>query len=198
MNIVFDLGGVVVLWQPDRIIGRMFDDKQTQEIVKTEIFEHPDWLDLDKGILDTSGAIERGATRTKLPDAIIRELFQQIPLSLKPVLGTLNLIRSVRRNGHKVFALSNIHLASIEYIERAYSFLDLFDGVVISSRIHKVKPDAEIFEYLLNKYGLVAEETVFIDDTEDNLVGAAKLGIQPIRFENPDQCEEELKRMGCI
>jgi putative hydrolase of the HAD superfamily len=91
-----------------------------------------------------------------------------------------------------------MHLASIKYIERVYSFLDLFDGIVISSRIHKLKPDEEIFEYLLNRYGLVAEETIFIDDTDVNLIGAAKLGIQPIRFENPDQCERELKRMGCI
>ena len=198
MNIVFDLGGVVVLWQPDQIIRATFEDKRTREKVKLEIFEHPDWLDLDRGVLDTSEAIERAAVRTKLPDAMIRELFYQIPPSLTPVFETINLIRSVKRNGHKVFALSNIHLASIEYIERMYSFLDLFDGIVISSRIQKVKPDAEIFEYLLNKYGLVAEETIFIDDTEANLMGAVKLGIQPIRFETPDQCEEELKRMGCI
>jgi putative hydrolase of the HAD superfamily len=198
LNIVFDLGGVVVLWQPDQIIRATFEDKRTREKVKLEIFEHPDWLDLDRGVLDTSEAIERAAVRTKLPDAMIRELFHQIPPSLTPVFETINLIRSVKRNGHKVFALSNIHLASIEYIERMYSFLDLFDGIVISSRIQKVKPDAEIFEYLLNKYGLVAEETIFIDDTEANLMGAVKLGIQPIRFETPDQCEEELKRMGCI
>ena len=198
MNVVFDLGGVVFSWQPDQIIKNVFEDKETQEKVKSEIFSHPEWLDLDKGILDRDEAIERSAIRTKLPRSKISELWQQIPLSLTPDGDTVRLIHSVKRYGNKVFVLSNIHLASIEYIEQEYSFWDIFDGIVISCRIQMVKPDAEIYEYLLNKYGLVASETIFIDDTEINLTAATRLGIKPIRFENPNQCECELKKIGCI
>ena len=70
--------------------------------------------------------------------------------------------------------------------------------MVISCRIHMVKPDPEIYEYLLNEYGLIAGETVFIDDTDINLNAASKFGIKPIKFENPLQCEYELKTVGCI
>jgi len=198
LNVVFDLGGVVFSWQPDQIIKSVFKDKGTQEKVREEIFAHPDWLDLDRGILDKDEAIERGTKRTNLPRSKIVELMQQIPLSLKPDRETIRLIKSVKKNGNKVFVLSNIHLASIEYIEHEYSFWNIFDGIVISSRIQMIKPDAEIYEYLLKKYGLVASETTFIDDTEINLIAPAILGIKPIHFENPHQCEVELQTIGCI
>jgi putative hydrolase of the HAD superfamily len=198
LNVVFDLGGVVFWWKPDQIIEGVFKGKDTQDRVKEELFTHPDWVDLDKGILDRADAIERAAKRTKLPRSEISDLMQQLYLSLTPIEDTVALIRAVKRNGNRVFALSNMHLAPLDHLEQTYSFWDIFDGMVISCRIHMVKPDAEIYQYLLNKYGLAAEETVFIDDTEINLTAASKLGIKTIRFENPVQCEYELKNIGCI
>ena len=67
MNIVFDLGGVVFRWQPDAIIRSVFDDSDIKDLIREEIFEHPDWVELDKGTLALTQAIERGATRTGLP-----------------------------------------------------------------------------------------------------------------------------------
>jgi putative hydrolase of the HAD superfamily len=61
-----------------------------------------------------------------------------------------------------------------------------------------VKPEAKIYEYLLTKYELDARETIFIDDTEINLIAAKRQGIKPVLFENPQQCEIELRRIGCI
>ena len=198
MNVVFDLGGVVFTWQPDLIIKSVFEDHETQEKVRSEIFAHPDWVELDRGILDRGEAIERGAIRTELSRSKISELMHQIPRSLTPIMDTVRLIHSVKRSGNKVFVLSNMHLASIEHIEQEYSFWDIFDGIVVSCRIHMVKPEEEIYKYLLNKYGLIANETIFIDDTDINLNAASRFGIKLIKFENPYQCECELKTIGCI
>ena len=198
MNVVFDLGGVIFTWQPDQIIESVFEDRETQEKVRSEIFAHPDWVELDKGILDRGEAIERGAMRTELSRSEISELMRQIPRSLIPIMDTVRLIHFVKRSGNKVFVLSNMHLASIEYIEQEYSFWDIFDGIVISCRVHMVKPEAEIYEYLLNKYGLIVNETIFIDDADINLDAASRFGIKPIKFEDPYQCECEMKTIGCI
>lgn len=198
MNVAFDLGGVVFTWQPDQIIKSVFEDRETQKKVRSEIFAHPDWVELDRGILDRGEAIERGAMRTGLSRSEISELMRQIPRSLTPIMDTVRLIHSIKRSGNKVFVLSNMHLASIEYIEQKYSFWDIFDGIVISCRIHMVKPEAEIYEYLLNKYGLIANETIFIDDVDINLDVASRLGIKPIKFKDPYQCECEMKTIGCI
>ncbi len=182
MNVVFDLGGVVFTWQPDQIIKSVFEDHETQEKVRSEIFAHPDWVELDRGILDRGEAIERGAIRTELSRSKISELMHQIPRSLTPIMDTVRLIHSVKRSGNKVFVLSNMHLASIEHIEQEYSFWDIFDGIVVSCRIHMVKPKEEIYEYLLNKYGLIVNETIFIDDTDINLNAASRFGIKIIKF----------------
>ena len=198
MNVVFDLGGVVFTWQPNQIINSVFEDRESREKVMSEIFAHPDWVELDRGTLDTDEAIERGYMRTGLSRSKLGELMRQIPRSLTPIMATVGIVNSVKKSGNKVFALSNMHSASIERLEREYSFWDLFDGMVISCRIHLVKPEAEIYEYLLNKYGLMADETIFIDDTDINLNAASKFGIRPIKFEDPLQCESELKTIGCI
>ena len=74
----------------------------------------------------------------------------------------------------------------------------MFDGIVISCRIQKVKPDIEIYQYLLNEHQLVAEETVFIDDTDVNLIAASTLGIKTIKFVSSSQCRQDLVNLKCI
>jgi 2-haloacid dehalogenase len=91
-----------------------------------------------------------------------------------------------------------MHVASIEHLEKVYTFWEVFTGVVISCRLHLCKPDPAIYAYLLETHALDGEKTLFIDDTEVNLTAAAQFGIRTIRFESPAQCERELQALGCI
>ena len=198
MNIVFDLGGVVLTWKPDEIIATVFDDPETQAVVLAGVFGHADWLELDRGTLDRDQAILRAAARTGLPESRIFELMMQVPKGLRPVPETVDLVYRLKENGHRLFCLSNMHVASMARLERVYDFWDVFEGLVISCRLHLVKPEPEIYAYLLRQYDLTAEETVFIDDTQVNVDAAARLGIRPIRFENADRCAGCLRAMGCL
>ena len=198
MNIVFDLGGVVFSWQPDTIISHVFEDSATQDLVRAEIFEHADWVELDRGTITLDQAIERGATRTGLSRQDVERLLNEVPRSLTPIEETIELIRTIRDTDNRLFVLSNMHLASITYLEQKHRIWDMFDGIVISSRIRKVKPETEIYEHLLTVYQLNPTETVFIDDTSENLVAASSIGIQTIRFVDPSQCERELVALKCI
>ena len=198
MNVVFDLGGVVFSWRPNDIIGRVFDDPDTQSLVKTQIFEHHDWVELDRGTISFDRAVERGASRTGLPHSEVRKLLDEVPRSLTPIPGSFELIRSVKESNNNLFVLSNMQFASIAYLEREHEIWDLFDGTVISCRIQKVKPDNEIYEHLLTEHQLQAHETVFIDDMSQNLAAAAALGIQTIKFVDPPQCRQDLIRLNCL
>ena len=198
MNIAFDLGGVVLTWKPDEIIATVFDDPETQAAVRAGVFEHGDWLELDRGTLDRDQAILRATARTGLPRSMISELMMQVPKGPVPVPETLDLVYRVKEHGHRLFCLSNMHAASMARLERVYDFWDVFEGLVISCRLHLIKPESEIYEYLLRQYDLKAEETVFIDDMQANVDAAASLGIHPIRFENADQCADRLKDLGCL
>ncbi|MGI9232759.1 MAG: HAD family hydrolase [Woeseiaceae bacterium] len=198
MNIVFDLGGVVFEWRPDAIIRSVFDDSETQNSARVNIFDHPDWIALDRGTIALDHAIDRGATRTGLSRQDVERLMNEVPRSLAPIEETIELIRTIRATDNKLFVLSNMSLASITHLEQNHGIWDLFDGVVISCRIQKVKPEIAIYEHLLATHGLEAAETVFIDDMNENLEAASSLGIQTIQFFDPSQCREALTTLGCM
>lgn len=192
MNIVFDLGGVVFNWQPDAIVESIFDDPATRYLVRNEIIGHADWLELDRGTMTLSHAIERGASRTGLSWQDVERVFEAVPKFLTPIEATIDLIHGLSSTENSLFVLSNMHVASIEYLEEQHDFWGVFDGVVVSSRIKMVKPEPQIYEYLLNEFQLDAAETIFIDDMPENLAAAAAAGIQTIRFIDPAQCERDL------
>jgi putative hydrolase of the HAD superfamily len=198
VNIVFDLGGVVVTWEPEAIIAKVFADPMMQALVHTEIFRHADWLALDRGTLPWQDAMRRGAQRTGLSEAGVAALLQQVPPALVAIPGTVDLLYRLKAQGHTLFCLSNMHVASIAHLEQAYTFWEVFTGVVVSCRLHVCKPEPAIYAYLLETYGLEGAHTVFIDDTEVNLTAAAQFGMRTIKFESPAQCERQLQVLGCI
>lgn len=198
MNIVFDLGGVVFTWRPDAVIASVFEDPVTQALVKAQIFQHPDWVELDRGTIDQERAIVRGSSRTGLPRKDIERLFDAVPRSLTPIPGTIDLLQAIRETANGLFVLSNMSRASISHLEREHEIWPLFNGTVISCRIKKVKPEIDIYEFLLSEFRLQPAETVFIDDMHENLAAAASIGIKTIRFVDPAQCRQDLVKLGCI
>ena len=198
MNIVFDLGGVVFNWQPDAIIRGIFENADTQNVVRKKIFEHSDWVELDRGSIALEQAIDRGAARTGLPAEDIERLFGAVPRFLTPIEATIELIHELSSTRNRLFVLSNMHLASIAYLEQHHTFWDVFDGIVISSRIKMVKPEIQIYEHLLNRYQLKPGDTVFIDDLQENLAAASSIGIQTIRFTDSAKCRRALVDLECI
>jgi putative hydrolase of the HAD superfamily len=89
-----------------------------------------------------------------------------------------------------------MHPASTAFLERTYTFWDVFDGRVISCQVGLCKPEPAIYAHLLERYALAASETVFVDDLEVNLAAAAAFGIQTIKFEDPAQCARALRAIG--
>jgi putative hydrolase of the HAD superfamily len=198
MNIVFDLGGVVVTWEPEVIIAKVFADPVVQAVVRSEIIGHADWLALDRGTLPRQDAIVRAAQRTGLSVADVAALLRQVPPALVAIPETVELLYRLKAQGHTLFCLSNMHVASIEHLEQAYTFWEVFAGAVISCRLHLCKPEPAIYAYLLETYGLNGANTVFVDDTDVNLTAAAQFGMHTIKFETPAQCARQLQALGCL
>jgi putative hydrolase of the HAD superfamily len=198
LNIIFDLGGVVFRWEPDSLIKSIFDDEHSRRVVRAEMLDHPDWIELDRGTLRFDLAVERATERTGLPLSKIEQLLKQVPPSLIPIEDSVNLINLLKTHGHKIYILSNMHIESIDYLEQTYAFLHDIDGSVISCRIELVKPEIEIYKHIIEKYKLNPVDTIFIDDTSINLHPASNLGIKTIQFHTAEQCKEELKILACF
>lgn len=198
MNIIFDLGGVVITWNPEDFVAHVFTDKEVQKVARTHILDHDDWIEMDRGTLARDEAIVRGANRSGLSESEVYRLIHAVPSFLRPIKESVQLVQELKDNGNNLFVLSNLHPESIAHLEKEYSFLDLFQGKVISCRINKVKPELQIYQYLIKKYKLDVNNTVFIDDVEINVKAAANIGLKTIIFENPDQCRRELEALGCL
>jgi putative hydrolase of the HAD superfamily len=197
LNIVFDFGGVLFNWDPDLIAKSEFSDLSSIEKVR-QIFIHKDWLDFDRGDISLAEVSARSAVNSGLPHAKIFAMLSRIPTLLKPKLKTVELLNCLKSKGHHLFALSNMPESTMQYFEKFYEFLNYFDGLVISCRVHLLKPAPEIFQYLLQHYALEPKNTLFIDDFPENLQAASQFGIHTIHFISPKQCKEDLERLGCF
>ena len=108
-----------------------------------------------------------------------------------PVAGTAQIVRELKEKGYALYALSNFSAETFPPTKKRFEVFSLFDGIVLSGEEKINKPDLEIYRRLLNRYGLKAEDCLFIDDNLDNIRAAEKLGFQTIRF----TCADGLRKM---
>ena len=194
-NVIFDLGGVVLDWDPDAILEDYYTDPKERAAMKAALFKHPDWLQMDRGTLTESEALGRLQQRTGRPVAELSGLFDAVRSSLRPKADTVALVKSLARRDVPLYCLSNMPASTFAYLREQHSFWNVFKGIVISGEIKMAKPEREIFEYLLRRYALAAAETVFVDDHAPNIEAARTLGLHTVWFRDAHQCELELERL---
>jgi len=110
--------------------------------------------------------------------------------------GAVKIVRAVRKKGYKTCICSNNFPARINGLNERFKFLDDFDIVALSYQVGVKKPSDKIFQYLIDKSGVNPEEIIFVDDDEDNLNGAKKLGIQTFFYGEFDKFLEELRKLN--
>jgi putative hydrolase of the HAD superfamily len=194
-NVIFDLGGVVLEWNPDAILEGYYTDPQERAAMKTALFKHPDWLQMDRGTLTESEALARLQQRTGRPVAELSGLFDAVRGSLRPKADTLALLKSLARRDVPLYCLSNMPASTFAYLREQHAFWNVFKGIVISGEIKMAKPEREIFEYLLRRYALAAADTVFVDDHAPNIEAAEKVGLHTVWFRDARQCALELEQL---
>jgi putative hydrolase of the HAD superfamily len=194
--VIFDLGGVVLDWRPLDLLRRFYaghaDD--VRERVRGAVFEHPDWLDLDRGTLDHAQAVPRFAARSGRDADEMARLLLAVRDSLQPIPETVALLRELAAAAVPLYCLSNMHAEIAAWLRRTQDFWPVFRGVVFSADERLIKPEPEIFQRLLQRYRLSAACTAFVDDHPANLAAARKLGLHPVQFADAAQCREELSR----
>lgn len=195
MDIVFDIGNVICEWNPQKLVSSLFSCETERREAIENIINHEDWLMLDKGTLSLNDAISRADSRCSIGVEKIRELFQETPKSLVPIQETVNAIKDLSQKGYRLYVLSNMHKHSFEYLSASLDIWRHFTGIVISSHINSIKPEPEIFEYLIDTYHLKPKDAVFLDDMESHIEVAKKFGLNTIHVKNIYQGKQALYRM---
>ena len=191
-NVIFDLGGVVLRWSPDDILKEFYTDEALRAHTKREVFQHNDWLDMDRGTLLEPDAIVRFHERTGRSRDEMSALMQAVKDSLQPVPETVALLEELAGQGIPLYCLSNMPATTADYLRQRHTFWKVFRGVVISGEIQLLKPDHEIFDHIAQRFALTPENTVFIDDHGPNIDSATRLGFKTVHFQTPGQCRTEL------
>ena len=186
-NIIFDFGKVLVDFDPYYMTKQYFNNEEEIKLVSDIIFDRLYWDKLDKGVI-TDVEIKNDVKK-RLPVNLIDNAFfvyDNWYRNLPEIDGMREIVTELKAKGYKLFLLSNISKQFVENyakVESIVSLFELFDGLVFSGPIEMVKPNKDIFEYLLNKFSINAEESVFIDDNISNINGAKKVGINTYLFD---------------
>jgi 2-haloacid dehalogenase len=193
--IVFDLGGVLIDWDPRYLYRKLFNgDEAAMERFLAEVCNSGWNAKQDEG-RSFAEAIEQLLPNHPEQRELIQAYFDRWPEMLAgAVEGTVEILAELKRAGHPLYALSNWSAETYPHARRRFEFLSWFDHVVISGEIRLVKPRCEIFDHLLEKIGRRAGECVFIDDSIANVNAAIDAGFDAIHFRSPQQLRDELIR----
>jgi 2-haloacid dehalogenase len=192
-TIIFDFGGVLVDWNPRNLYQHYFPEQpQAMEDFLTEI-KFMEWNALqDKGRTFAEGAAILSGEFPQYADLIhaYHENWE------KSIIGQIDesveILIALKKKGFPIYGLSNWSAETFPLARQRYKVFELLDDYVLSGDVRLIKPGVEIFEYCLKKIGKTAQECLFIDDSEANIITAKQLGFDTIHFTSPAQLKSEI------
>jgi putative hydrolase of the HAD superfamily len=199
--VVFDVGGVIVRWQPLQLMREHLPMVVADEAY-AQVFQSwapdADWLAFDRGTVEPEALAERIARRTGYPRAAIESLIGAIGAHLEPMPDSVALLARVRAAGHPLGLLSNMPRPYADHLEAAHECFGWFDHCAWSGRLGWVKPDRVFFDHLLAQLEVVPSQAVFIDDHIGHVEAARHYGWSAVHFENAAQTEKDLRALGVV
>lgn len=192
--IIFDIGNVVLEWQPEHILRSTFS-VANMPLLLEQTFLSPEWSAYDQGLISTKDLKEQLADKLECSNTAMEALLQSVVVSLRPFPEMVELLIKLKSLGYPIYALSNMPNDIFLSLFEEHKFWELFDDIVISSHIKLIKPDPAIFEFILNKHQLKADECIFLDDSTANVVSAQDMGFTVIKVINFQQAIDDLSEL---
>jgi len=196
-HIIFDIGNVLAAFQWEKKFKSFCSSPEEFERLAGATVYSEMWKELDKGVLSESELMD-GFIRN---DPELESLIRAVLSSYSGMIGlydyTISWIRELKEKGYNIYYLSNMPEIAMRDCAQELNFLEETVGGILSYREKMVKPDPAIYRLMMERYGLKAEECVFLDDSEKNIKSACDLGMQGVLFQNKGQACEELRRLDC-
>lgn len=190
-NVIFDMGNVLLSYDPEIPLNLYCSSAKARDIIRRELFQGPEWIQGDYGYISNAQRYEPVSRR--IPEEFHGQLKKCVDgwdICMKPVPGALDFCRYAKDKGLGIYVLSNADNSFHEYFPR-FAEESFFDGVMVSSDVHMIKPEKRIYEHFLNTFQLASGECLFIDDRPENVEGAGAAGIHGYVFTGDF---EELKK----
>lgn len=198
-TIIFDLGGVLIDWNPDYVYKTIFNDETKMREFYDGVCtsEWNEEQDAGRGLKE---ATEELVAKFPHEERNIRAYYDRWEDMLKgEIEGTVKVLEKIKQSGKfKLYALTNWSAETFPVALKRFEFLQWFDGRLVSGEEKMRKPFVEIYKLLLNRFNINPATAIYIDDNERNLKPPKELGLYTILFKSPSQLEEELKSLEVI
>jgi putative hydrolase of the HAD superfamily len=180
-NVIFDMGNVLIEFKPINYLNGLDGDAAVAEEICREMFCQGEWEELDRGGITEDEAYQSICARIPAHSEYVKQAMTGWFQDLKPIEGMCDLVKDLKGKGYRIYLLSNASSRIFEYMHNIPA-LQYFDGYRISCEIQVNKPSLEIYQSLMKKYNLAADECIFIDDLPRNIEGAKAAGWQGYVF----------------
>lgn len=193
-TVVFDLGGVLVDWNPRHLYRKIFDDEAAMEAFLADICNSA-WNERQDRGRPWAEAIEEAIALHPVHEPQIRAYRSRWDEMLGGALeDTVQVLNELHHAGIRLLALTNWSAETFHVAEERFEFLGKFEGVLVSGREGMMKPEPEIFQLLIRRYGLAPSRTLFIDDVQKNVDAAAAQGLRAVQFTSAQQLRADLQK----
>jgi 2-haloacid dehalogenase len=198
-TIIFDLGGVLIDWNPDYLYKNIFNDDKKMNDFFANICT-PDWNEEQDGGRTLKEATEELVSRFPHEEKNIRAYYDRWEDMLKgPIEETVGVLKKLKDDGHvKLYALTNWSSETFPIALNRFDFLHWFDGRLVSGEEKIRKPFRPIYEKILSRFNINPATAIYIDDNARNLAVPAEMGIHTIHFSNAHDLETQLKNLGVL
>ena len=196
--VVFDIGGVLLDWDPRYLYRKLFDDEEEMERFLVESCT-PEWHEShDRGKPFDVSCAELAALHPEYTEEIWAWGRRSEEMVAAQIDGSVEILHRLKAAGVPCYALTNMERETYPLRVERFPFMKWFDGAVVSGFEGVIKPEREIFERLLERFSLARETTLFVDDAERNVRAARELGIHAVLFSSPAELEQLLSQLGLL
>ncbi len=191
-NIIFDVGNVLLDWNPGKIIQQAFANTKYAGKFTPQMFRLSDWLAFDQGLITEADVVRIIQERWGLSADQANYLLLTAKKSLTPKQESIELLKKLHQEKLGLYCLTNMSEEFFLYLSKAHDFWPLFKHITVSARVKLLKPDPKIYHYVLDQNNLLAHETVLIDDMKENIDSAIQTGLHGIQFLEIEDCKNKL------
>jgi 2-haloacid dehalogenase len=196
--VVFDVGGVLLDWDPRHLYRKLFDDEPEMERFLAEICTL-EWHDAhDRGQPTHASCAELAEAHPEHAELIRAWALRSEEMVAGQINDAVEILGELKAAGVPCYALTNMETETYPLRRERFPFMQWFDGAVVSGFEGVAKPDPEIFERLLSRFGLTPETTLLIDDSPRNVAGALSVGMQAVEFRSASELRRLLEEAGLL
>lgn len=196
-NIIFDIGDVLVDFRWRELMDELHLTEDEKNKFETSVFGSKWWHELDLGVMEEEEVIKNMRAENEEYAQAFDLVWENRGKLVKPRDYVIPFMDELHDKGYKIYLLSNYpkNLFTMHAQNGSFPFIDKVDGKVVSGFVNLVKPNADIYIYLVDKYGLKPEECVFIDDRQENIDAAKALNWQGIVYKSEEQAKKDLYKI---